>query len=298
MGRSIGLREPFKRKTEFIGYLKPFSDHPYVAGIALSLLLFLLWESTNFLVFDLFIIPYFSGAENTLGIVRNLANAIVISTIVVVFGTYAVKQENKKSREISEILNNMSDGLIEVGLKDKLIRRSNNKIRFLLRVPDHVDLLGRSITEIIPAARATGNVAEFLTTLGLLDHPGSRGFRNKETFLKSSDGEMIPVLASSEYLPTKRSFILVFTDIRDLRRAQEQIRQLMHVEKVSGLGHLVAGIGHEINNPLSYLIGDNDRLSAHVHQLLALGKKYETLEKLVNQNESKTPGIKEELRNI
>ena len=81
----------------------------------MSLLLFLLWESTNFLVFDLFIIPYFSGAENTLGIVRNLANAIVISTIVVVFGTYAVRQENKKSREISEILNNMSDGLIEVG---------------------------------------------------------------------------------------------------------------------------------------------------------------------------------------
>jgi len=56
---------------------------------------------------------------------------------------------------------------------------------------------------------------------------------------------------------------------KDLRQAQAQ---LVHQEKMSGLGRLVAGIAHEINNPINFVYGNVDFLGQYMEDLLSLVK--------------------------
>ena len=41
-----------------------------------------------------------------------------------------------------------------------------------------------------------------------------------------------------------------------LKELQEMQMQLIHSEKMSSLGQLVAGIAHEINNPVNFIYGN------------------------------------------
>ncbi len=54
------------------------------------------------------------------------------------------------------------------------------------------------------------------------------------------------------------------------RRTQELIQS----EKMAALGQLVAGVGHEINNPLAYLVSNNEMLEEYFDELHALVDQY------------------------
>ncbi len=59
-----------------------------------------------------------------------------------------------------------------------------------------------------------------------------------------------------------------------VREATEELRQaqavLVHQEKMSSLGRLVAGIAHELNNPINFVYGNVDFLGQYMEDLLSL----------------------------
>src|SRR2546426_9587551 len=54
------------------------------------------------------------------------------------------------------------------------------------------------------------------------------------------------------------SAVLVFEDQTERRRLQEQ---LIQSEKMSAIGQLIAGVAHELNNPLASVVGFLDFLA-------------------------------------
>jgi signal transduction histidine kinase len=66
---------------------------------------------------------------------------------------------------------------------------------------------------------------------------------------------------------------------RELRKTLKQLKntqaQLIQNEKMSGLGHLVAGIAHEINNPVNFIYGNVAHLREYTEDLLAVIKIYQ-----------------------
>jgi PAS domain S-box-containing protein len=63
---------------------------------------------------------------------------------------------------------------------------------------------------------------------------------------------------------------------RTLQELQQTQTQLVQSEKMSSLGQLVAGVAHEINNPMSFIAGNIEHADIYVKQLLELLKQYQT----------------------
>ncbi|MEO1593120.1 MAG: ATP-binding protein [Cyanobacteria bacterium J06632_22] len=60
-----------------------------------------------------------------------------------------------------------------------------------------------------------------------------------------------------------------------LTQLQRTQAQLIQTEKMSSLGQLVAGIAHEINNPISFIRGNLDPAEEYIQTLVALIQRYE-----------------------
>ena len=77
-----------------------------------------------------------------------------------------------------------------------------------------------------------------------------------------------------------------------LQELQQTQLQLVQTEKMSSLGRLVAGVAHEINNPLSFISGNVEYASSHFQDLFDLLDLYQS------QYPSPTPEIEAAIEDI
>ncbi len=65
----------------------------------------------------------------------------------------------------------------------------------------------------------------------------------------------------------------------ELKQALDELKQtqakLIHNEKMSSMGRLVAGIAHEVNNPINFIYGNLSYINGYVQDLLELVKAYQ-----------------------
>ena len=64
-------------------------------------------------------------------------------------------------------------------------------------------------------------------------------------------------------------------DLEALVKELQQMPQLVHTEKMAGLGQMVAGVAHEINNPVNFIYGNVPHAQNDVHDLLQLVRLYQ-----------------------
>lgn len=103
-----------------------------------------------------------------------------------------------------------------------------------------------------------------------------------ELQLQAADGTAVPVSlnCTPRYSATGKQVGMVVTGrpvgelrkaYKALRRAHEDLKrtqqQLLHSEKMASLGRLVAGVAHELNNPISFILGNIFAMQRYARRL-------------------------------
>jgi len=175
---------------------------------------------------------------------------------------------------ISSVLTSMSDLLI-VCSRAGVIESVNDALSSLLGV-DAASLYGRTIFDLFADDESRQHAGR------LLADQGSHAVEDIEMLLKAANGSAIPVSlnCTPRYNGVGKLLGLVITGrpVGELRRAYQALRrahedlkttqqQLIHSEKMASLGRLVAGVAHELNNPISFVYGNTLAMKRYAERL-------------------------------
>ncbi|CUW40165.1 putative sensor histidine kinase with a PAS domain [Magnetospirillum sp. XM-1] len=181
--------------------------------------------------------------------------------------SYEVELEEKNTaleeaqRFINSVLSAVSDILI---VCDQSGRIQQVNLAFLqLTGIAEMDLYERPLDELL--AEGTGNLRLF----SWIDSVESR---DREVRFRSSDGGLTEPVALScatrlDHRGLPAGIVLTGRPVGELRRAYEALKtaqaQLIQQEKMASLGRLIAGVAHELNNPISFVYGNVHALSKY-----------------------------------
>lgn len=176
---------------------------------------------------------------------------------------------------IFSVLSAMSDVLVVCDAQG-LIEETNTALCDLVGRSDQ-QLRGTSLYDLLADEASVASARAVMANRS----PTRRG-DSIELNLRGSGGVSVPVDANCtpRYAASQRRVgtVLVARPTAEIRRAYQELRtahealkrtqqQLLHSEKMASLGRLVAGVAHELNNPISFVLGNVHALSRYSDRL-------------------------------
>ena len=179
----------------------------------------------------------------------------------------ALEEKNAELEEsqqfIVSVLTSMSD-LVIVCNRAGVIEEGNPSLQYLTGKTSE-ELKGSSLFELFGDEDSRGRMRQHI--LGHAD----ANLHDKEFLLLTRDGQDMPVSlnCTPRFSGVGKMMGVVVTGrpVGELQRTYQALRatheelkrtqqQLLHSEKMASLGRLVAGVAHELNNPISFVLGN------------------------------------------
>jgi two-component system sensor histidine kinase HupT/HoxJ len=175
---------------------------------------------------------------------------------------------------IVSVLASMSDVLL-VCNRSGVIEGINHSLQMLTGL-DEASINGRRIFDLFADEASRVQAQHFFA-----GHIGE-SLQDCEMQLRTADGGAIPVSlnCTPRYSAVGKMLGVVVTGrpvgelqraYKALHRAHEDLKrtqqQLLHSEKMASLGRLVAGVAHELNNPISFVFGNVLALKRYAYRL-------------------------------
>lgn len=193
---------------------------------------------------------------------------------------YQVELEEKNAaleeaqQFIGSVLSSITDVLIVCDVRGR-IQQVNHALEQLIGRRER-ELLRQPLSTLF-AADSQGMVGEFSEKIR------SDAIVDCEVSLVSSDGRPMPLATNcaSRYDHNGRlvGMVLIGRPVGELRRAYQDLsrahadlkqtqQQLIQSEKMASLGRLVAGVAHELNNPISFVFGNVHALRRYEERMI------------------------------
>ncbi|WP_413174085.1 ATP-binding protein [Anabaena azotica] len=242
--------------------------------LQVSILIFLLCSAV--------FIGYLFGFQLNINYSKNGQNLIVILLMLVAFGGVAIACWTSlpevisltEARESAEHLFMVAQDCILVVNENGIIQQINPATESFFKI-ETSQLIGHHLQTLLPELKADPVV--WLK-------------RSEHTLNRKSKVITLEVSISDRTQEDFQEYVVIVHDITQRKQAEEILRQseaqlrkeaqqlasqLVQSEKLSSLGQLVAGIAHEINNPINFIYGNLDPANQYIHDLMILIQLYE-----------------------
>ncbi|MBW4560961.1 MAG: amino acid permease [Mojavia pulchra JT2-VF2] len=179
-----------------------------------------------------------------------------------------------EAREAAEHLFTVAQDGILVLDEQGIIRQANPATEFIFDIKPF-ELLENHLSKWLP---------------GLPYEPQQWTKRSEHTLFHEAGIRTLEVSISDRPHQDFQEYVVILHDITKRKQAEEQLRhsqaqlqkeakllasQLVQSEKMSSLGQLVAGVAHEINNPVSFIYGNLTPANEYTQDLLRLLQLYQ-----------------------
>lgn len=173
------------------------------------------------------------------------------------------------------LLASMSDVLVACNRAGE-IEETNAALCALVGKPESA-LRGRPVQALLADADAAARMAALVEQVN-----AERRAASAELDLLDAQGQRVPVDFNCSLRRDAQGralgHVFVGRPMGEIKRAYHQLRethealkrtqqQLLHSEKMASLGRLVAGVAHELNNPISFVLGNVDALRRYAERL-------------------------------
>ena len=179
----------------------------------------------------------------------------------------AEREGRRALRELNEslnaTLNSMADGVIATDAQGTVVRM--NPVAETLTRWGASEAKGRSLGDVFTIVHADTHASAPLPFERTLQQ-GLASQGTEHTILVGRDGTELPIAFSRASMRDSHDrvsgAVIVFRDMtveRQARLEQERLqRQLVLADRMASVGTLAAGVGHEINNPLTFVMANLD----------------------------------------
>ncbi|MEH2282630.1 MAG: PAS domain S-box protein [Nostoc sp.] len=185
--------------------------------------------------------------------------------------------------ELLALFNAMQDVILVLDAEGRYIKIAPSGAPLLYQPP--AELVGRRIHEVFPSAFADyflNSIQQALLTKKTVKVEYSLPICDREVWFEANIARM-----------SENTVVCVARDINERKQMEDQLRQqtenlaqtlqelkqtqaqMIQAEKMSSLGQLVAGVAHEINNPVNFIHGNLSHLEECTQDLLRIIHLYQ-----------------------